>query len=135
MIIFPAFDYRFHWSDVPPYLVILGDMLVGLGLYIVFLVFVENSFASGIIELAPNQKVITTGPYAHVRHPMYTGALIMLFGVPFALGSWWDLYILLIVILGFSWRLSEEEKFLAKNLPGYADYRQRVRYRLLPGFW
>src|SRR5262245_8986202 len=85
----PVLDHRFAWSEVPPYVVVGGDALVALGFAIVFLVFKENTFASATIEAAAEQKVVSTGPYAIVRHPMYSGALIMLVGVPPALGSWW----------------------------------------------
>jgi len=88
VIVFPAIDHRFGWSTVPPYAVAAGDILVVLGLLVIFFVFKENTFTSAIIEVGSEQKIISTGPYAFVRHPMYTGGLIMLLGVPLALGSW-----------------------------------------------
>ncbi len=91
VIAFPAVDFRLGWSFVPTGLVIAGDALVALGLFAVFLVFKENTFTSGTIEVASDQTVISTGPYAIVRHPMYSGAFVMLIGVPLALGSWWGL--------------------------------------------
>jgi protein-S-isoprenylcysteine O-methyltransferase Ste14 len=130
-----AFDHRFGWSSVPPYVVALGDILIALGFYFVFLVFKENTFTSGIIEVGTDQKVITTGPYALVRHPMYIGALVMLFGVPLALGSWWGLLTIALMVLVIVWRLLDEEDFLAERLAGYSEYQNRVRYRLLPFIW
>ena len=130
-----ALDHRFGWSTVPPYLTVLGDVLVVLGFYIVFLVFKENSFASGTIEVGDDQKVITTGPYALVRHPMYIGALVMLVGVPLALGSLWGLLAIVPMTLVMVWRLLDEEKFLARNLAGYCEYQNKVRYHLLPLIW
>jgi protein-S-isoprenylcysteine O-methyltransferase Ste14 len=95
----------------------------------------EHSFSSATIELAPEQKVISTGPYAWVRHPMYAGGLVMLLGMPLALGSWWGVLVFVAIIPVLIWRLLDEEKFLARNLPGYVEYQSRVRYRLLPLVW
>ena len=106
-----------------------------LGFVIVFPVFKANSFTSGIIEVAEDQKVISTGPYALVRHPMYTGGLIMLFGIPLALGSWWGMLINLPMTAAVLWRLLDEERFLVEKLPGYAEYRGTVKYRLIPLVW
>jgi protein-S-isoprenylcysteine O-methyltransferase Ste14 len=128
-------DHRLGWSRVPVLIVLLGDVLVALGLYIVFLVFRENTFTSATIEVKDAQKVISTGPYALIRHPMYSGAFIMLLGVPLALGSWWALIFVFLLFTAIVWRLLEEEKFLAKNLAGYTNYRQKVRYRLIPFVW
>jgi protein-S-isoprenylcysteine O-methyltransferase Ste14 len=113
----------------------LGDIFVLLGLLIVFLVFKENSYAAGVIEVGKGQKVISTGPYAIVRHPMYTGALLMLCFVPLALGSWWGLVFVFPMFIVIVFRLLDEEKFLSKNLPGYEGYRQKTRYRLVPLVW
>jgi protein-S-isoprenylcysteine O-methyltransferase Ste14 len=130
-----SLDHRFGWSSVPTYLVLFGDILMALGLFIVFLVFRENSFTSATIEVREEQKVIATGPYAIVRHPMYAGAFIMLLGIPLALGSWWAHIFVFLLFAAIVWRLLEEEKFLSKNLPGYTSYRQKVRYRLIPFIW
>ena len=135
VIIFPAIDHRFAWSRPSPYVAFAGDVLVALGLLIIFFVFKENTFTSGIIEVAPQQTVIFTGPYSLVRHPMYFGALVMLSGTPLALGSWWGLLTTIPITLVIVWRLLDEEAFLAKNLPGYSEYRNKVRYRLLPFVW
>lgn len=131
----PAFDHRFCWSPVPSYVAVAGDVLVVLGLLIVFLVFKENTYTAGVITVETGQKVISTGPYARVRHPMYAGALVMLLGVPLALGSWWGLITFIPITIVIVWRLLEEEKFLLENLPGYSEYRNRVRYRLVPYIW
>jgi protein-S-isoprenylcysteine O-methyltransferase Ste14 len=135
ILIIPALDYRFGWSNVPFSIVILGDILVIAGLYLYFLVLKENTFASATIEITRNQKVITTGPYSIVRHPMYLGALIMLFGTPLALGSWWGLIVLILYVFALVTRIRDEEKFLSKNLPGYDEYCKKVRYRLIPLLW
>ena len=130
-----SIDHRLGWSTVPTFVALLGDILVAVGLYIVFLVFRENTFTSATIEVTDEQKVISTGPYAVIRHPMYSGAFIMLLGIPLALGSWWAFIFVFLLFAAIVWRLLEEEKFLAKNLPGYKSYRQRVRYRLIPLIW
>jgi len=135
MFVLPALDHRFAWSTVPLVVVIVGDILVAFGLYSVFLVFKENTYTSAVIAVGAEQKIITTGPYAVVRHPMYTGAFIMLFGVPLALGSWWGLFPIVPMILVIIWRMLEEEKFLVKNLAGYTEYRNKVKYRLVPFIW
>lgn len=135
IFIVSALDHRFGWSSVPTFVVALGDSLIALGFYFVFLVFKENTFASGTIEVGSEQTVITTGPYALVRHPMYIGALVMLIGVPLALGSWWGLSTIALMVVVLVWRLLDEENFLAERLAGYSEYQNRVRYRLLPFIW
>lgn len=131
----PALDHRFGWSRVPPYAAVTGDLMMVGGFLIVFAVFRANSFTSGIIEVAENQRVISTGPYALVRHPMYLGALIMLFGIPLALGSWWGMLVNIPMTAAIVWRLLDEERFLMDKLSGYAEYRETVRYRLVPFAW
>jgi protein-S-isoprenylcysteine O-methyltransferase Ste14 len=135
VIALPAIDHRFGWSRVPPYLSVAGDLLVAIGFLVIFYVFKENTYASAIIEVGAGQKVITTGPYAIVRHPMYIGALIMLIGMPLALGSWWGLFTIIPITAVLVWRLLEEEDFLTRNLPGYSKYQNNVRHRLLPFIW
>lgn len=135
VIAFPGFDRRFGWSTVPASLAIAGDLLVTLGLCMVFWVFKENTFTAGVIAVEAGQRVISAGPYALVRHPMYTGALVMLLGVPVALGSLWGLLTIIPITAVIVVRLLEEEKFLVKNLPGYSEYQSTVRYRLLPFIW
>jgi protein-S-isoprenylcysteine O-methyltransferase Ste14 len=135
ILVIPALDHRFGWSNVPFFIAIFGDILVIAGLYLYFLVLKENTFASATIEITTDQKVITTGPYSLVRHPMYLGALIMLFGTPLALGSWSGLIIVVLYVFVLVTRLLDEEKFLSKNLQGYDEYRKKVRYRLIPLLW
>src|SRR5580700_11342703 len=120
---------------MPPYVALAGDVLVVLGFLVVFFVFKENPFTSATIELAPDQQVISTGPYALVRHPMYAGALVMLVGIPISPGSWWGLLALAAMLPVLIWRLLDEEHFLTRNLPGYAEYMKRVQYRLIPLVW
>jgi len=128
-----AFDHRLKWSPVPVLGVIVGDLLVLTGFYIVFRVFKENTFTSATIEVATEQKVISTGPYSLVRHPMYSGALLMLMATPLALGSWWGMLAFIPIAVVILWRSIDEEKFLKANLPGYKEYCSIVRYRLIPG--
>jgi protein-S-isoprenylcysteine O-methyltransferase Ste14 len=130
-----ALDYRMGWSSVPTSVVVLGNVLVAIGFWLTFWVFRANSFASSTIELSAGQRVIDTGPYALVRHPMYAAALLLFCGVPLALGSWWGLLVLLPLVAVLVVRLLDEEVFLARNLPGYTEYCGKVRYRLLPGVW
>jgi protein-S-isoprenylcysteine O-methyltransferase Ste14 len=135
LIVVPALDDRFAWSHMPPYGPLIVDALVLLGWLAIFFVFKENTFTSATVELAPDQEVVSTGPYALVRHPMYAGALVMLIGMPIALGSWWGLLVMFVLAPALIWRLQDEEKFLAKNLPGYIEYQKKVRHRLVPLLW
>jgi protein-S-isoprenylcysteine O-methyltransferase Ste14 len=135
LLVVPALDIRFRWSVVSPGVVLLGDALVIAGFYFISIVYRENTFTSATIEVAKDQKVISTGPYALVRHPMYAGALLYLLGTPLALGSYWGLVAFGAVIPFLLWRLFDEERFLSRNLPGYTEYRQRVRHRLVPFVW
>ena len=135
LVLVPSLDHRFRWSSVPTYLVAASDIFVVLGLLIIFLVFKENSYTSGIIEVNEGQNVISTGPYSLVRHPMYSGGLLMLLFTPLALGSFFGLLAFPPMFFVIVVRLLEEEKFLAKNLPGYNEYQDKVRCRLIPFFW
>ncbi len=135
VFILSSFDHRFLWSDVPFLVVMIGDVLVALGYLIIFIVLKENTFAAATIEVTPGHKVISTGPYAIVRHPMYLGAIVILFGTPLALGSWWGLLIFIPLTFIIVWRLLDEEKFLSQGLSGYKEYCQKIRYRLVPFIW
>jgi protein-S-isoprenylcysteine O-methyltransferase Ste14 len=135
LLVLPSLDHRFAWSHMSGYAALAGDVLVTIGWLAIFFVFKENTFTSATIELAPDQKVVSTGPYALVRHPMYSGALVMLAGMPIALGSWRGLLVIVVIAPALVWRLFDEEKFLARNLPGYVAYQNRVRYRLIPLVW
>jgi protein-S-isoprenylcysteine O-methyltransferase Ste14 len=128
-------DRRVGWSDAPLAVSLTGDGMIAIGFLIVFLTFRENTFTAGTIEIAEGQRVIDSGPYAIVRHPMYAGALVMIAGIPLALGSWWGLIPAALLVPIIVWRLMSEEAFLAANLAGYGNYRNHVRYRLAPAIW
>jgi protein-S-isoprenylcysteine O-methyltransferase Ste14 len=130
-----AVDHRGAWSHLAWPLVVLGDLLVAFGFGVVWRVFRENTFASALIELRGEQRVIDSGPYAWVRHPMYAGVVVLVAGIPLALGSLWGLMALPPFVGLIIWRLLDEEVFLSARLPGYAAYCQRTQYRLLPGVW
>lgn len=134
-LVLPSLDRRYLWSHVPLVFVIVGGALVTFGFLAVFIVYKENTFTSATIEVAPNQRVISTGPYGVVRHPMYAGALVMLFATPLALGSWWGLVMFIPMTLVIVLRLLDEERFLQKSLPGYTEYCERIRFRLVPHIW
>jgi protein-S-isoprenylcysteine O-methyltransferase Ste14 len=131
--IVPGLDDRFGWSSAPSWLSIVGDILIIGAMWMVYRVFKENSYGSATIEITQGQKVISTGPYAIVRNPMYSSAAVYFIGMSLALGSYWGLIPAALVIIGFVWRLFDEEKFLAQNLPGYTDYCAKVRWHLIPG--
>jgi len=135
LLVLPALDHRFGWSPVPPYVSVAGDALVALGFILTFIVIFQNEYAASTIQVVEGQTVVSTGLYAHIRHPMYAGVLPMLVGMPLALGSWWSLFGLVLAVPAIIWRLVDEEKFLLKNLPGYTEYTQKVRYRLIPFIW
>lgn len=130
-----ALDQRFGWSHVPPFVVILGNALIVLSYVGFYFVFRANRYGAATIRVSEGQKVASTGPYAVVRHPMYSWALLLTAGIPLALGSWWGLVMLGPTIAGIVARLLAEERYLAKHLPGYAEYMQKVLYRLAPLVW
>ena len=133
LLVVPALDRRFGWSPTSTPIAIAGDVLVGIGFFAIFFVYRENSFAATTIGVVADQKVVSTGPYAIVRHPMYAGGLVHLVGTPLALGSWWGLAPVAIMFPFFIWRLLDEERFLSANLDGYRDYMRTVGWRLAPG--
>jgi protein-S-isoprenylcysteine O-methyltransferase Ste14 len=135
LLVVPALDFRFGWSAVPLAGVLVGDALVVIGFFFIALVYRENTFTSATIEVAADQKVISTGPYAIVRHPMYASGSLYLVGTPLALGSYWGLLVFAAMLPFLLWRLLDEERLLAQDLPGYVEYQQRVRYRLIPFVW
>ena len=131
-----AIDLRIHGLDaIPLSLVLAADAGVFLGYLLVLWVFKENSYASRTIEVVKGQEVITTGPYAIVRHPMYLGVLVMYILTPIALGSWWAVPIFSLFIPLLVWRIIAEEKILLRDLPGYSEYCRERKYRLLPHIW
>ena len=131
----PGLDYRFGWSSLPVALVIVADVIVFVGYVLFFLVLRENSYASRVVDVEANQKVISTGPYAVVRHPMYFAALLIFLGSPAALGSLWAFSAMIPATSLLVPRIIEEERLLTRELSGYEDYKQKVRYRLIPGVW
>jgi protein-S-isoprenylcysteine O-methyltransferase Ste14 len=135
LLIFSVLDHRFRWSEVPLWASMLGNALVVLGLMTILRVFRENTYGASTIEMMESQKVITSGPYALVRHPMYVGVLIMAAGVPPALGSWWGLLFGLAIVPVLMLRIIDEETMLRGELEGYDLYMRDVRYRLVPGVW
>ncbi|NLI39911.1 MAG: isoprenylcysteine carboxylmethyltransferase family protein [Caldisericales bacterium] len=134
-ILFPGFDHRYGFSMAPWYVPVIGNLLLVVAYIIVFVVFKTNTYTSAIIETTKDQKVISTGPYAIVRHPMYSGAILVFIATPLALGSYWALLFVVPTILVVAWRAVEEEKFLSKNLSGYIEYCQKTRYRFVPYVW
>jgi protein-S-isoprenylcysteine O-methyltransferase Ste14 len=135
-VVIMVFDHRFGWSPaVPAWLSILANVLALAGILIYFLVVRENRYAAATVEVAEGQTVVSTGPYAIVRHPMYAGAILVLVAMPLALGSWWGLLLTPLSIAWFAWRLLHEERYLCQNLSGYTAYVQQVRYRLVPSVW
>jgi protein-S-isoprenylcysteine O-methyltransferase Ste14 len=135
LLVVPALDRRVGWSAVPTWLALVGDALGAAGFLIVGRVYRENTYTAATIAVEPGQTVIATGPYALVRHPMYTGALLYMFGTSPALGSYWGFAAFAVMLASLLWRLRDEERVLARELPGYAEYQQRVRYRLVPHVW
>ncbi len=135
LLVVPALDHRFGWSTIPLGVVVIGDVLVAVGFLFIFRVYRENTFTSATIEIAQNQTVVSTGPYAIVRHPMYASAMLYLIGTPLALGSYWGLLAVAAMVPFLIWRLFDEERMLVANLAGYAEYRRKVSYRLIPYIW
>ncbi len=135
LLVLPGIDHRLGGSPVPAFVGAVADVVVVLGFAIVFLTFKANSHASAIIDVAPDQRVVSTGPYAIVRHPMYLGAALMLLATPFALGSVRAIILAILAIGCLVWRLLEEERYLSQHLAGYDEYRQVTRYRLVPFIW
>lgn len=130
-------DRRAHASDIP-----LALQMVGLAMYLlstafIMWVFRANSFAAPVVKVqaARQHHVVSSGPYAFVRHPMYSGIMLFFVGVPLLLGSWWGVAIAPVFAVLFAIRARIEERALVEGLPGYADYAARVRYRLVPGVW
>lgn len=135
MFVVCGLDHAFGWSAVSSVAVLIADVFVLLGFAVMFLAFRENSFAASTIQVDREQRVIDTGLYGVVRHPMYVGALILFGATPIALGSWWGLVPVALLVAALAWRLTDEENFLARNLSGYTDYQRRVGARLIPGVW
>lgn len=130
-----ALDHRFGWSTVPTAVVVIGNVLVLAGLAVAELVVVQNNYAAATITVEKDQPVVSTGLYGVVRHPMYVGALILIVGMPLALGSYWGLLTMIPGVLIFVARITDEEEALRQDLDGYDEYTEKVHYRLVPGVW
>jgi protein-S-isoprenylcysteine O-methyltransferase Ste14 len=135
LAVVPALDHRFGWSQAPWWIAIAGDLLVVVGFFFFYRVVRVNSFAAGTIRVEQGQQVVSNGPYAWMRHPMYSGALVLFVGTPLALGSLWGLLVVPLLVLVLAWRILNEEEVLARDLPGYTAYQRQVRYRLIPFVW
>jgi len=134
-LILPILDYRYGLSRLPAWASLVGNAIIALSFLAIFRVIRVNSWAASNVRVEAGQQVIDTGPYAHVRHPMYAAAIWLFVGIPLALGSWWTLALLVPFLPVLMWRLLDEETLLARELPGYTEYMRRVRYRLIPHVW
>jgi len=134
-IALPPLDFRFGWSPVPWAVSVIGDALVAFSFYFFYLVSKVNTYAAANVRVEKGQRVVDTGVYGLVRHPMYFGALFLIVGTPLALGSWWTLLLTPVLFLLLYFRLASEEKVLIRDLAGYAEYQRKVRYRLIPFVW
>lgn len=134
-LVVSALDHRFGWSSVPPWAVAVGYVLVAVGLLLAQLVVVQNGYASANITVEEGQPLVSSGLYGVVRHPMYSGALVMMVGMPLALDSLWGLGVVAAAVPVLALRIADEEKMLRDELAGYAEYATRVRSRLVPGVW
>lgn len=135
VLVVSALDHRFGWSNVPTPVVIVGNILVGVGLGLAQLVVIQNSYAAATITVEADQQVVSTGLYGLVRHPMYVGTVIMMLGTPLALDSYWGLLAIVLALPVLAIRIEDEEKLLRQELDGYDEYMQKVHYRLVPGVW
>jgi len=135
MVVVSALDHRFGWSRVPAAVCLVGDVVAAVGLGMVMLVIVQNSYASSTVQVESGQTVVSSGLYGLVRHPMYTANVIMMVGIPLALGSYWGLVFVIPGLLVLAWRIRDEETLLRGELDGYREYTRKVRYRLVPGVW
>jgi protein-S-isoprenylcysteine O-methyltransferase Ste14 len=134
-VVFPAFVHRFGWSPAAPVVSAIANATIVLSFWLFFVVMKSNSYAASTIQVEEGQPVVSTGPYAYVRHPMYSGALLLVAAMPLALGSWWSVLLVVPFFPVLVWRVLDEEIFLHQSLPGYDEYMQRVRYRLVPRMW
>jgi protein-S-isoprenylcysteine O-methyltransferase Ste14 len=135
MLVVSVLDHRFGWYAVPTAISLVGDVLVAVGLAVPVLAVIQNSYAAVTVQVGEGQKVVSTGLYGLVRHPMYTGNVIMMVGIPIALGSYWGLVFVVPGLIVLAWRIRDEEKLLQEKLGGYREYTQQVRYRLVPCMW
>jgi protein-S-isoprenylcysteine O-methyltransferase Ste14 len=131
-LIIPPFDYRYQWTPIPFMVEMIGLMVMNIGLIIMVIAMVQNAYASKILDINKGQKLIDTGLYGHVRHPLYIGGILMVLGLPIALGSWISLIPAAIGAVFIIIRIRFEEKMLIKGIDGYIDYRTRVKYKIIP---
>ncbi|MCD6355971.1 MAG: isoprenylcysteine carboxylmethyltransferase family protein [Anaerolineaceae bacterium] len=134
-LILPALDFRFKWTSIPFGVEIVGLAVANAGEIIMNIAMLQNPYASKILDINQGQKLVDTGLYAHVRHPLYSGGILMAMALPIALGSWWGLIPAAVAALAILVRIKFEEEMLEKGMDGYADYRTRVQYKLLPGIF
>ena len=134
-IVVSALDFRFGWSSVPAAISVIGDVLVALGLGISMIVTIQNGYAAANVKVESGQDLVSTGLYGVVRHPMYFGNVVLMIGIPLALGSYWGLLFVIPGLAVLATRILDEEKVLTQQLAGYRDYAQRVHYRLVPYVW
>ena len=135
MLVVPGFDRRWHWSEVPSWLTILADFGIAASFVLFFFVMKQNSYAAATVRVEGQQRVISTGLYGAVRHPMYMATLPLMIALPLALGSYWALLLIVPLVPILVWRTLDEERVLRRDLPGYGEYCRRVRWRLVPGLW
>jgi len=135
MFVVSALDHRFGWSSVPTAICLVGDVVVAVGLSVVILVIIQNSYAAATVRVESGQTIVCAGLYSLVRHPMYAGNVIMMLGIPLALGSYWGLVFVIPGVTALVLRIRDEEQLLREELNGYRDYQRMVRYRLLPRVW
>jgi protein-S-isoprenylcysteine O-methyltransferase Ste14 len=133
--IISGLDYRYKWSSVPLLIVLISATMVLTGYILFFIVMRQNSYASRVVEIQEKQKVIDTGLYGIVRHPMYSAAILMFMSMPLVLGSFYALIPLLIFPFQMGIRMRNEEQILEKGLDGYIEYKKRVRYKIIPFLW
>ena len=131
----PGFDIRYGWSNMPAWVSIAAAVVMFLSYLFVFRTMQVNSYLSRIIEVAENQKVIDTDVYGVVRHPMYVGMVVLYVVSPIVLGSWWAVIPALVIVPVIVARILDEEKALESELAGYKEYKQKVKYRLIPFVW
>lgn len=130
-----GFDFRFGWSSVPEWLVALSSVVFFISYLMYAEVMRENAYLSRTVKVFEGQKVVDTGLYAIVRHPMYTATILMFLSIPVILGSWYSLFIFLVYPVVIVVRIKDEEKLLTNELLGYSEYKQKVRYKILPFIW
>jgi len=134
-LLLPGLDFRYQWSNVPVLLIFISDLIILLAYFTIFYVFRINQYASRTVEVEKGQTLITTGPYQYVRHPMYTAVILLYLFTPLALGSFWGLIPFLSLPIIIVFRIKNEEEVLKKELPGYIEYCQQTKYKLIPSIW